>query len=138
MIKMSTENLDICKLDDLDKLRSAPKINKKQSKILFNELSQIIHKSDWITIGVMSPSLKKGIQAIRTIEEKFEYNKMKCITLPTSEGPIFLKANQKTGEIHARVEYGLGEGILISCQNNDDSLISKTIGPLPIDFFDEK
>ena len=133
---MSTENIDICKLEDLDKLRSAPKLNKKQSKILFDELSNIIHKSDWITIGVMSPSLKKGISAIRRIEKKFEYKEMKCITIPNSDGPIFLKANQKTGEIHARIEFGLGEGILITCQNHDNSLISKTIGPFPLDFFD--
>ena len=133
---MSKKKIDIYKLEDLNKLRSAPKLNKVQSKILFKELSQIIRKSDWITIGVMSPSLRKGINAIRRIEKKFEYNEMKCITLPSSEGPIFLKANQKTGEIHARVEFGLGEGILISCQNYDDSLMSKTIGPFPLDFFD--
>ena len=133
---MSKNNIHICKLEDLDKLRSAPKLNKKQSKILLYELSHIIHKSDWITIGIMSPSLKKGINAVRRIEEKFEYNKMKCITLPSSEGPIFLKANQKTGEIHARIEFGLGEGILITCQNHDNSLNSKTIGPFPLDFFD--
>ena len=133
---MSTINNDICKLADLDRLRSAPKLNKKQSKILLHELSEIIHKSDWITIGVMSPTLKKGINAVRRIEEKFEYNKMKCITLPSSDGPIFLKANQKTGEIHARIEFGLGEGILISCQNHENSLNTKTIGPFPLDFFD--
>ena len=133
---MTTNNINICKLEDLDKLRSAPKLNQKQSKILFNQLSHLIHKSDWITIGVMSPSLKRGINAVRRIEEKFEYNEMKCITLPSSNGPIFLKANQKTGEIHARIEYGLGEGILISCQNYDNSLLSKTTGPFPLDFFD--
>ena len=133
---MSKKKIDTYKLEDLDKLRSAPKLNKDQSKILLKELIQIIRKSDWITIGVMSPSLRKGINAIRRIEKKFEYNEMKCITLPSSEGPIFLKANQKTGEIHARVEFGLGEGILISCQNYDDSLMSKTIGPFPLDFFD--
>jgi len=133
---MSKNNIDICKLEDLDKLRSAPNLNKKQSKILLNELSQIIHQSDWITIGIMSPTLKKGINAVRKIEEKFEYSEMKCITLPSSEGPIFLKANQKSGEIHARVEYGLGEGILISCQNYENSMTSKTIGPFPLDFFD--
>lgn len=133
---MSTNNINICKLEDLDKLRSAPKLNKKQSKTLFNQLSHLINKSDWITIGVMSPSLKRGINAVRRIEEKFEYDEMKCITLPNSEGPIFLKANQKTGEIHARVEYGLGEGILITCQNYENSLTSKTIGPFPLDFFD--
>ena len=133
---MTKENIDISKLEDLDKLRSAPKLNKKQSKILFNELINIIKKSDWITIGVMSPSLKKGINAIRRIEEKFEFNEMKCVSLPSSDGPIFLKANQKTGEIHARVEFGLGEGILISFQNDDDSLATKTVGPFPLDFFD--
>ena len=133
---MSTENIDICKLEDLDKLRSAPKLNQKQSKTLFNQVSHLIHKSDWITIGVMSPSLKRGINAIRRIEEKFEYDEMKCITVPSSDGPIFLKANQKTGEIHARVEFGLGEGILITCQNYQNSLNSKTIGPFPLDFFD--
>ena len=133
---MSTKNIDNWKLEDLAKLRSAPKLSKKQSKILFNELRSIINKSDWITIGIMSPSLKEGIKAVRRIEKKFEYEEMECITLPSSDGPIFLKANQKTGEIHARIEYGLGEGILISCQNNDKSLISKTLGPFPLNFFD--
>ena len=133
---MSTKNIDICKLEDLDKLRSAPKLNKKQSKNLLNQLIHLIHKSDWITIGIMSPTLKRGINAVRRIEEKFKYDEMKCITLPSSDGPIFLKANQKTGEIHARVEFGLGEGILISCQNYENSLNSKTIGPFPLDFFD--
>ena len=133
---MSTENIDICKLEDLDKFRSAPKLNEKQSKTLLNQLIHLIHKSDWITIGIMSPTLKRGINAVRRIEEKFKYDEMKCITLPSSDGPIFLKANQKTGEIHARVEFGLGEGILISCQNYENSLNSKTIGPFPLDFFD--
>jgi len=133
---MSKKKIDIHKLEDLDNLRSAPKLNKDQSEILFKELSQIIVKSDWITIGVMSPSLRKGINAIRRIEKKFKYNEMKCITLPSTEGPIFLKANQKTGEIHARIEFGLGEGILISCQNYNNSLMSKTVGPFPLDFLD--
>ena len=133
---MSTKNIDITKLEDLDKFRSAPKLDKKQSKTLLNQVTLHINKSDWITIGVMSPSLKRGIDAVRRIEKKFEYNEMQCITLPSSDGPIFLKANQKTGEIHARVEFGLGEGILITCQNYENSLTSKTIGPFPLDFFD--
>ena len=132
---MSIKDSDISKLDDLNKLRSAPRLNKKQSEILFHQVENIIYKTDWVTIGVMSPSIEKGINAVRRIEEKFKYNKMKCISLPTSNGPIFLKANQKTGEIHGRIEYGLGEGILISCHNDDNSLTAKTIGPFPLDFF---
>ena len=133
---MSTKNIDICRLEDLDKFRSAPKLNRKQSRTLLNQLIHLIKKSDWITIGVMSPSLKKGINAVRRIEEKFKYEEMECITLPSTDGPIFLKANQQTGEIHARVEFGLGEGILITCQHYENSLKSKTIGPFPLDFFD--
>ena len=125
----------IYNLEDLDKLRSAPKLNEKQSESLFNQLKPIINKADWLTIGVMSPSLKQGIDAIRRIEQTFKYKEMECVTLPELNGPIFLKANQKTGEIHARIEYGLGEGILISCHNNDSSVIARTIGPFPLDFF---
>ena len=133
---MSINHIDISKLDELEKFRSAPKLNKKQSKIIFDELSLTIYRTEWVTIGIMSPSLKKAIHVIRRIEKKFKFKTMKCMTLPSSEGPIFLKANQKTGEIHARNELGLGEGILISCQNYDNSLTTKTIGPFPLDFFD--
>ena len=132
---MSIQDTDISKIEHLDTLRSAPKLNEKQSNILLNQAKQIICKADWITIGVMTPSLRKGIDAVRSIEKKFKYNKMKCISIPSSNGPVFLKANQKTGEIHARIEYGLGEGILISCHNDDNSLTAKTIGPFPLDFF---
>ena len=132
------KEIQLYNLEDLDKLRSAPKLNEKQSESLFYQLKPIINKADWLTIGVMSPSFKQGIDAIRRIEKTFKYNAMKCITLPASNGPIFLKANQKTGEIHARIEYGLGEGILISCHSNDSSIIARTIGPFPLDFFNWK
>ena len=132
---MSEKDIEINKLEDLDKLRSAPKLNTKQSESLLNQAKDIIYKTDWITIGIMSYSLEKAIYAVRKIEGMFYLNEMRCITLPNSNGPIFLKANQKTGEIHARIEYGLGEGILISCQNDDNSLATRTIGPFPLDFF---
>ena len=132
---MPIKDIDISRLEDLDRLRSAPMLNEKQSKRLFNQAKSILHRADWVTIGVMSPTLGKGIEAVRKIEEKFKYDEMKCVSLPNSSGPIFLKANQKTGEIHARIEYGLGEGILISCHNDDESLTAKTIGPFPLDFF---
>jgi len=132
---MPIKDIDIARLEDLDKLRSAPILNEKQSERLFNQAKSIINNADWITIGVMSPTLGEGLEAVRKIEEKFKYHEMRCVSLPSSNGPIFLKANQKTGEIHARIEYGLGEGILISCHNYDESLTAKTIGPLPLDFF---
>ena len=132
---MSIKDFEISKLEDLDKLRTAPELNKNQIKQLLIQVESIVYKADWITIGVMSPSLEIGINVIRRIENKFKYHEMQCIDLPTSKGPIFLKANQKTGKIHARIEYGLGEGILISSHNQDTSLDAKTIGPFPLNFF---
>ena len=132
---MSIKYTDITKLSDLDKLRSAPTLSKKQTETLNDQLKRIIYSADWLTIGVMSPSLKEAVNAVRMIEKKFKFNEMECISLPDSTGPIFLKANQKTGEIHARIEYGLGEGILISCHSFDNSINTRTIGPFPLDFF---
>ena len=132
---MSIKDYPIYTLEDLDKLRTAPILNKQQSKSLLNQVEYCIDQANWLTIGVMSPTLEKGVNAVRRIEYTFKYNPMKCINLPTSNGPIFLKANQKTGEIHARIEHGLGEGILISCHNIDNSISARTIGPFPLDFF---
>ena len=129
------KDIDISKLEDLDKLRSAPTLNRKQLELLLIQTEAIIYKADWLTIGVMSPSLRKGLNTIRSIERKYKYKEMKCITFPKSNGPVFLKGNQKTGEIHARIEYGLGEGVLISCHKYDTSIDTRTIGPFPLDFF---
>ena len=132
---MSIKDDPILTLEDLNKLRTAPLLNKQQSKSLLYQVEYFVYQADWLTIGVMSPTLEKGINAVRKIEKKFKFKEMKLITLPNSNGPIFLKANQKTCQIHSRIEYGLGEGVLISCHNDDNSLSSKTIGPFPLDFF---
>ena len=94
---------EINKLEDLDKLRSAPTLNETQSTLLLKQIKVIIKETDWLTIGVMSPSLKKGIKAIRNIERKYNYKEMKCITLPSSSGPVIIKANQKTSEISCKL-----------------------------------
>ena len=132
---MNKKDTEINKLKDLSRLRTAPSLNEKQSINLLIEANQIICNFDWLTIGIMAPSIREGLHAIKEIEKKLQLNEMKCISIPNSIGPIFLKANQKTGEIHARIEYGLGEGILISCHKNDDSFGAETIGPFPLNFF---
>ena len=52
-----------------------------------------------------------------------------------ADGCVFLKGNQKTGNVFVRSENGLGEGILITCQYDEDAEESNTFGPLPLDFF---
>ena len=135
---MKAKDTEIVTLQDLNSLRTAPTLSERQSKKLYKELKKIISKTDWLTVGIMAPSIKKGIDSIREIEEVFRLKEMKCITMPKGNGPIYLKANQKSGEIHARVEYGLGEGILISCHSFDNTDTAITVGPLPINFFANK
>ena len=50
-------------------------------------------------------------------------------------GMFFLKGNQKNGNVFVRSENGLGEGILITCQYDEEAGESNTFGPLPLDFF---
>ena len=122
-------------LQDLRNLRSAPDLDDAQSKVLIRELSTYMDDSDWFTVGIMAPSFAIAILVLREMESRFNWLPMKVVVKPKEEGPVFLKANQKAGEVNVRVEHGLGEGILLSCQRNDLGRDSDTLGPFPLNFF---
>ncbi len=122
-------------LEDLNKLRSAPEIPMPQSENIFKELKEKIENSDWFTIGIMAPSSNVAISALRELEDCFSWEAMRIVEKPDIDGPVFLKANQNTGDVYIRIEYGLGEGILISCQQNDPNKKINTFGPFPLKFF---
>ena len=123
-------------LKDLDLLRSAPLLNSEEQKYLMNQLIAEMKSADWFTLGIMAPSEEKSVSVIRKIEKFFNWESMFIAIKPNKEGPVFLKANQKTGDIHIRIERGLGEGILITCQNNVQEIQTRTFGPFPLTFFD--
>tara|TARA_S200000501_G_scaffold10910_1_gene9849 strand:- start:413 stop:799 length:387 start_codon:yes stop_codon:yes gene_type:complete len=122
-------------LVDLNILKSAPKLSKIQTKKLLEELDSYIFNSDWITIGIMASHDYHAVEALKSISKKYSSIKFTGIDSLHAEGSVFLKANQKTGNVCIRTEYGLGEGILLTCQDDKDSLQSNTFGPLPLDFF---
>ena len=122
-------------LKDLYLLRTAPTLNKDQTKSLFKELCLYMNDAEWFTVGIMAKSSKEAISSLRQIENCFKWQPMKLGEQPFKEGPVFLKANQNSGDIHIRIEHGLGEGILISCQHKKEDLPSETLGPFPLDFF---
>ena len=127
--------MDINCLDDLKYLRSAPQLKKSQIQKLLKELELKIFNADWITIGIMAPSAYEAIAALKTISKKFSSIKFSGLDSLNSKGSVFLKGNQKTGNVYIRTETGLGEGILLTCQYDKDSSDSGTFGPLPLDFF---
>ena len=122
-------------LIDLNRLRSAPKLSKSQKKKLLDELEVIILNADWITIGIMANSDFDAIETLRSISKKYTSIKFLDLDSLHANGSVFLKANQKTGNVFIRSENGLGEGILLTCQYDYDYEESSTYGPLPLDFF---
>ena len=127
--------MEINNLVDLDSFRVAPKLNNNQVKKLFGELEANIFKSDWITIGIMAPSDIRAVEALQSISKKYSSIKFGNLDSLFAQGSVFLKANQKTSNVFIRSENGLGEGILITCQYDENASESNTFGPLPLDFF---
>ena len=122
-------------LFDLNSLRSAPQLSRRQIKKMFKELEENILKADWLTVGIMANSDFQAIAALKSISNKFSSIKFRGVESLHATGNVFLKGNQKTGNVFIRSENGLGEGILITCQYEDFSRESSTFGPLPLDFF---
>ena len=129
--------MQINKLSDLNKYKTAPLLDLNQSKKLAKELDIKIGKSDWITIGVMAKSDMEAKIALQTIIQKYSFKNFKDFKDLKASGYVFMKGNQKTGEVYMRAEYGLGEGILLTCQYDDLSRDSITYGPLPLKFFSQ-
>ena len=127
--------MEINKLVDLNVLRTAPQLSNSQVKKILEELEANIFNADWITIGIMASSDTKAIEAIQSITEKYTFIKFANLDSIHADGSVFLKGNQKTGNVFIRSENGLGEGILLTCQYEHDSKESSTFGPLPLDFF---
>ena len=127
--------MEINKLVDLNNLRTAPQLSNVQEEKLSEELKVNILKADWITIGIMAPSDNRAIEALQSISMKYSSIKFGNLGSLHANGGVFLKANQKTSNVFVRSENGLGEGIIITCQNDEDTKESNTFGPLPLDFF---
>ena len=83
----------------------------------------------------MAPSDNRAIEALNSISKKYSTIEFGNLSSLHANGGVFLKANQKTGNVFVRSENGLGEGILITCQYDEDVKESNTFGPLPLDFF---
>ena len=127
--------MEIINLIDLNIFRSAPQLNEKQVKKLIEELDVKIFNADWITIGIMAPSYLDAINALKSILKKYSSIYFKDLDSLHANGHVFLKGNQKTGNVFIRSENGIGVGILITCQYDEDSQESSTYGPLPLDSF---
>ena len=127
--------MQVNELIDLNNYKTAPSLDFNQIQKLSKQLDNEIRNSDWLTIGIMAKSDNDAKNALRTFLQKYssisfnDFEKLKAI------GNVFMKGNQKTGEVYIRSEYGIGEGILLTCQYNDTSRNSLTYGPFPLNFF---
>ena len=122
-------------LKDLNSLRSAPLLTKIEALRILDQIEKKILNSDWITIGIMAKSDEDAKEALNSIIRKYKYETFKNFDQINAKGNVFLKANQKTGEVYIRSENGLGEGILLTCQYDDLLTYSQTYGPFPLNLF---
>ncbi len=129
---------EVNSLKDFNKLRTAPILDKYKYLKFLNELSSYMKTADWFTVGIMAPSSIIAINTLREMESNLKWKTMKLNNKLNETGPVFLKANQKSGDFYIRIEHGLGEGILLSCQYDSDSSDAETFGPFPLDFFSHK
>ena len=127
--------MEINKLVDLNGLRTSPLLTNIQEKKLLEELETNILNADWITIGIMAPRDTRAIEVLQSILKKYSFIKFDNLDSLHADGSVFLKGNQKTGNVFVRSENGLGEGILITCQYDENAEESNTFGPFPLDFF---
>ena len=127
--------MEINNLCDLNSFRSAPQLSRIQTKKLLEELEVNIINADWITIGIMASSDFDAISALKSVSKKYSSFKFRDLESLHAIGSVYLKGNQKTGNVFIRSENGLGEGILLTCQHDDESKKSCTYGPFPLDFF---
>ena len=127
--------MTINNLDELNHLRSAPYLDKFESEVILKQINSKIINSDWITIGIMANSDKDAKKALTSIIKKYNFKFFKSFNEIKAPGNVFLKANQKTGEVYIRSENGLGVGILLTCQYNNLDSHSQTYGPFPLNLF---
>ena len=127
--------MQINELNDLNKYKTAPLLDLNQIQKLSRELDNEIRNSDWLTIGIMAKSDKEAKNALRLFLKKYSFVNFNDFEKLNAIGNVFMKGNQKTGEVYIRSEYGLGEGILLTCQYDDPICNSQTYGPFPLNFF---
>ena len=127
--------MQINELIDLNNYKTAPSLDFNQIQKLSRQLDNEISNSDWLTIGIMARSDHEAKDALRTFLQKYSFINFNDFEELQAIGNVYMKGNQKTGEVYIRSEYGLGEGILLTCQYNDSSRNSLTYGPFPLSFF---
>ena len=127
--------MEINNLVDLNRFRTSPKLKQSQIKKLLEELESKIFAADWITVGIMASNDYEAKVALHSISKKYSSIKFGDLDSLNAAGSVFLKGNQKTGNAYIRSENGLGEGILITCQYDENLNESRTFGPLPLNFF---
>ena len=125
----------ITNLNQFNSLRSAPFLDDSETEMILAQINSKIIDADWITIGIMAKNDLEAKKALDSMIQKYNFRFFKDFYSLRAPGNVFLKANQKTGDVYIRSENGLGEGILLTCQFDDLLKNSKTFGPFPLNLF---
>ena len=84
--------MEINRLVDLNKLRTAPQLSDSQVKKLLEELEANILKTNWLTIGIMAPCDNMAIESLQSISKKYASIKFGNLDSLHADGCVFFKS----------------------------------------------
>ena len=119
-------------------LRQAPELDADQRRSLREELAPHLSGCIWFTVGVMATDRDAAVDCLRQLERSQGWTPLTeeiGEPLEPGKGPVFLKANQRSGNFRVRIEAGVGEGLLITGHHPEQPEAEDTWGPLPLDLF---
>jgi hypothetical protein len=127
---------EVVHLADLRGFREAPPLSSVQRCQLREELRQRVASCQWCTIGVMAPGAVDAWAALQSFAQALDLPPFAAPSgVEESTGPVFLKANQRNGQVWLRQEAGLGQGVLLTGHSASNPELEDTWGPLPLDLF---
>lgn len=93
----------------------------------------VADRSDYQIFGICADTVAAANQTLQDYLIALQYDDQPLLT--SSEGPVYVKYNPRTGLCHTTSYTGDYRGVLVSCQSAYDQDINETFGHLPLDLF---
>ncbi len=95
----------------------------------------VVDRSDYQIFGICADSASQGQRTLHSYLAALDRDERPDVVATTND-PVYIKYNPRTGLCRAEPYTGNHRGVLVSCQSAYDDDINETFGHLPIDLFE--